>query len=80
MFMVLLGPQKAPRSVTLSVNNASCVTLTWSPPEWPNGDITRYEVSLNISYLTNTICRLGQLNYEFSTLHIESNRLVKTTK
>ena len=49
MSMVFIGPQKAPRSVTLSANNASCVILTWSLPEWPNGVITRYEVNLNIT-------------------------------
>ena len=45
--MVFIGPQKAPRSVTLSANNASCVTLTWTPPRWPNGNITQYEVGVN---------------------------------
>ena len=45
--MIFTEPQKAPRLVALSANNASCVTLTWSPPEWPNGDITGYEVSVN---------------------------------
>ena len=49
--MIFIGPQRAPRSVTLSVNNASCVTLTWSPPPWPNGDITGYEVRLNITFI-----------------------------
>ena len=41
---ILTGPQKAPRSLSLSANTSACVVLTWDHPEWPNGLITGYQV------------------------------------
>ena len=45
LIFAILGPQIAPTSVGIRVDNSTCVTLSWQPPQWPNGPITGYQVS-----------------------------------
>ncbi|XP_067932699.1 phosphatidylinositol phosphatase PTPRQ-like [Watersipora subatra] len=42
-----LKPQKEPTNVVIRADNSSCVSMTWDPPQWPNGIITGYEYKRN---------------------------------
>ncbi|XP_067932743.1 receptor-type tyrosine-protein phosphatase delta-like [Watersipora subatra] len=42
-----IRPQLYPRSVYTAVTSSRCVTISWQPPQWPNGPITRYQYKCN---------------------------------
>ncbi|XP_067932624.1 receptor-type tyrosine-protein phosphatase delta-like [Watersipora subatra] len=42
-----LKPQVAPTELSIQADNSSCVTISWKPPQWPNGVITGYQYKPN---------------------------------
>lgn len=53
-----------PRSVQLETISHECVRLTWQQPEYPNGEITKYQVILNfVLYICNKKMVEGDLPF-----------------
>lgn len=51
----LLEPDSPPRDLVVVKNSSSTATLSWSPPEKPNGIIRLYEVSYTNGTYSNTV-------------------------
>ena len=49
---LITGPQVAPLGYTLTNTSSSCVQMSWSPPQYPNGGITGYMVRFLICFET----------------------------
>lgn len=43
-FALCAEPQNAPLNLSLTVDDANCVAMSWDPPAFPNGEILEYEV------------------------------------
>ncbi|XP_067932596.1 phosphatidylinositol phosphatase PTPRQ-like [Watersipora subatra] len=47
-----LRPQITPTNVSIQADNSSCVTISWKPPQWPNGVISGYQYKQSIKSVT----------------------------
>lgn len=52
--IIILGPQISPTDIKITAVNATCVSMSWEPPEYPNGQITGYKVGYNYYRYTNS--------------------------
>ena len=50
MICSLAGPQLAPLNASLTSNHPECITMSWDPPRYPNGQIQYYEVKFKPFY------------------------------
>ena len=55
LYTYLIGPATGPHSLTADTIQSRFVTLSWMPPDTPNGIIIQYEVQYSVNSTTSLI-------------------------
>lgn len=48
----MAAPFHMPENFSIDILNATCITLSWAPPQYKNGPITEYQVNKELVIVT----------------------------